>query len=283
MLSDNKAFLKTGSLIREKNPLVHCITSPIAINDCANAVLALGARPIMAEHPEEAAGITALASSLGVSLANITDARIRSSFLSGSKALELGKPSVIDVVGVNCSPMRMELARHFIKECCPAVIKGNASEIKALAGASFGESGIDTAYADRLSPDNAGSIEAMGQILYELSMQTGAVVLSSGIVDMVSDGRDIWTIENGCPSMARVTGTGCILNCIIASCLSAADSPLEAALYGTLLLGVSGEIAESLCAERNHSGLGSFHIALIDALSIAEREDLEKREKVRKL
>ena len=145
MSSDERSYLQTGDLLRQKNPLSHCITSPIAVNDCANAVLALGARPIMAEHPEEAAGITAISASLGVSLANITDARIHSIFLSGAMALEQKKPSVIDVVGVNCSPLRMGLAKRFVMECRPAVIKGNASEIRALAGASFGEAGIDTA------------------------------------------------------------------------------------------------------------------------------------------
>ena len=207
MTSDCRSFLQTGSLLRQKDPLVHCITSPIAVNDCAHACLALGARPIMAEHPEEAAGITAISSSLGVSLANITDARIHSIFLSGAKALEQEKPSVIDTVGVNCSPLRMGLARRFISECCPAVIKGNASEIRALSGASFGEAGIDTAESDRVSPDNPGSIETMGKILRDLSLRTGAVVLSSGIVDMLSDGEEVWAIENGCPAMSKVTGT----------------------------------------------------------------------------
>ena len=83
--------------------------------------------------------------------------------------------------------------------------------------------------------------------------------------------------------MARVTGTGCVLNCIIASCLAAAGSPADAALYGTLLLGVSGETAEQLCAERGLSGLGSFHVSLIDALSLADRDLLEKKGKVRRL
>ena len=283
MSSDERSFLQTGDLLRQKAPLIHCITSPIAINDCANAVLALGARPIMAEHPEEAAGITAISASLGVSLANITDARIHSVFLSGAMALEQKKPSVIDVVGVNCSPMRMGLAKRFIKECRPAVIKGNASEIRALAGASFGDAGIDTAESDRLSPDNTGAIEAMAQILSSFSARTGSAVLASGIVDMISDGRNVWTIENGCPSMARVTGTGCVLNCIIASCLAAAESPAEAALYGTLLLGVSGETAEQLCSDRGLYGLGSFHVSLIDALSLADRDLLEKKGKVRRL
>ena len=129
-------ILKTGSVLRERNPLIHCITSPIAINDCANAVLAVGARPICAEHPAEVRGITAISASLGVTLANITDARAESMMLSGDEARKRGLRSVIDVVGVNCSLFRMELAKRFVRECRPAVIKGNLSEIRALAGES---------------------------------------------------------------------------------------------------------------------------------------------------
>ena len=89
-----------------------CITSPIAINDCANAVLALGAKPIMAEHPLEVENITLMSKSLAVSLANITDARAESIMISGKAACKAGIPSVIDLVGVTCSKMRADLCKE---------------------------------------------------------------------------------------------------------------------------------------------------------------------------
>ena len=111
--------------IDSQSPLIHCITSPIAINDCANAVLALGAKPIMAEHPLEVENITLMSKSLAVSLANITDARAESIMISGKAACKAGIPSVIDLVGVTCSKMRADLAKKYITQCRPAVIKGN--------------------------------------------------------------------------------------------------------------------------------------------------------------
>ncbi len=285
-----------GTALRSADPLIHCITSPIAINDCANILLALGARPIMAEHPMEVASITAISDALSVSLANITDARIESVMIAGANALEGGKRSCIDCVGVNCSPLRMDLARRYIRECHPAVIKGNASEIRAIAGAACGVTGIDTAASDRVSRDNPGSVEAMARILLDFSKHSGAVVLASGVIDMVSDGEQVWTIENGTPRMGLVTGTGCILSCMTAAYLSVASAPSDAVLYATALLGIAGELAEEACttpqnaadglftpAVESFTGLGSFHISLIDALSMTGPGEFTRRARIRLL
>ena len=115
--------------LHDQAPLIHCITHPIVVNDCANAVLALGGRPIMAEHPAEVADISASAAALTVSLGNIKDARAESMLLAGKaiKRMEdaenAKRASVIDLVGITCSPFRMELAKRFIKECKPDVYK----------------------------------------------------------------------------------------------------------------------------------------------------------------
>ena len=106
---------KAKEAVISQAPLIHCITNPISINDCANVVLALGAKPIMAEHPKEVHEITALAKALAVNLGNITDARAESIFISGGVAKNAQIPCVIDVVGAACSALRMELAQRFIR------------------------------------------------------------------------------------------------------------------------------------------------------------------------
>ena len=152
--------------IDSQSPLIHCITSPIAINDCANAVLALGAKPIMAEHPLEVENITLMSKSLAVSLANITDARAESIMISGKAACKAGISSVIDLVGVTCSKMRADLAKKYITQCRPAVIKGNVSEIKAVCGMGFdASSGIDVSDKDKVDSANPKSIEEMSYIV----------------------------------------------------------------------------------------------------------------------
>ena len=142
---------KAKEAVISQAPLIHCITNPISINDCANVVLALGAKPIMAEHPKEVHEITALAKALAVNLGNITDARAESIFISGGVAKNAQIPCVIDVVGAACSALRMELAQRFIRECAPCVIKGNLSEIKALAGVDNAAQGIDVGQKDSVN------------------------------------------------------------------------------------------------------------------------------------
>lgn len=269
-----KAFQRARAAVKETSPLIHCITNPISINDCANAVLALGAKPIMAEHPKEVEGITEIAKALAVNLGNITDARAESIFLSGKKAAESRILSVIDVVGAACSPFRMELAQTFIRECTPAVVKGNLSEIKAIAGASYETLGIDVSPQDAVSGENRKALNRAAELVKNYAKSAGAVVTASGAIDIISDGQEVYLIENGRPEMANVTGTGCMLNVMIGTYLSVAN-PLTAALLATVTLGVSGEIADS-----SH-GTGSYRVGLMDALSTLGDKTLETKMKIR--
>lgn len=268
-------FLAMHREITGKSPLIHCITSPIAINDCANAVLAVGAKPIMAEHPAEVAGITGMAGALSVSLANITDARRESILISGKKAREKGIRSVIDVVGVTCSHFRMELANRFIRDCRPAVIKGNSSEIRALAGCAFDAVGIDAGQKDELIRENELVLEDTAAIVKEYSQKTKAVVLATGAVDILSDGEKIYLLENGSEWMAKVTGTGCVLSCLIAVYLSSRNAPAaEAAMLAATVWGIAGELAD------HENGLGSYHVGLLDELSGMTDEAIAERMRI---
>lgn len=265
------AFLEARNAVRGQSPLIHSITSPIAVNDCANAVLALGAKPIMAEHPLEVAGISAMARALTVSLANITDARAESIMIAGKV-----KRGVIDLVGVTCSPFRMELARRFIRECSPAVIKGNVSEIRAIAGADFNVSGIDVSREDAVTGENQKGLCEMAEIARKLAVSTHAAVMASGAVDIIAsaDGGAVWFVENGTEDLARVTGTGCMLTCITGTYLSVTD-PLTASVLAAVTLGLAGEMADA------GRGLGTYHIGLIDALSVMTDSQLAEGMKVR--
>ena len=129
--------------IKEKNPLIHAITNPISINQCANAVLAVGARPVMAEHPKEVLSVTLSADALLVNLGNITDARIKSIGISSKAANKHNIPFVLDAVGVACSELRRNFAKDIILQNRPAIIKGNYSEIKALEENDYKCFGVD--------------------------------------------------------------------------------------------------------------------------------------------
>ena len=137
------ALLKARNDLRETAPLIHCITNPIAINDCANGILAVGGKPIMAEHPDEVEEITCIAGALGVNIGNITDARRTSVLTSAKAAKTAGVPVSFDAVGVTCSALRRDLTHTLLREACPEILKGNDAEIRAIAGAHFESRGID--------------------------------------------------------------------------------------------------------------------------------------------
>ncbi|MEL7597833.1 MAG: hydroxyethylthiazole kinase [Clostridiaceae bacterium] len=253
--------------IKSKKPLIHCITNPISINDCANMVLAVGAKPIMAEHLLEVSEITAVSKSLGVNLGNITDNRMKSMLISGKIAFEKKIPQVIDLVGVGCSKLRLDYARKFISECHPSVIKGNMSEIKAICGIKSNSKGIDVGAGDIVTEENSDeSIE----MLKKLSLQTASVVAATGVVDIITNGTHTYLITNGCEMLSMITGTGCMLTALIASYISSGNI-LDSTVLAIALMGICGELSQ------NVKGTGSFRNDLIDNMFSISDDIIRKK------
>lgn len=255
--------------LRSRQPLIHCITNPISINDCANLILAAGGRPIMAEHPREVAEITATAAALAVNLGNITDVRMESMVLAGRAAREAGVPVVLDCVGVGCSTLRRRYAQDYLAKIHPQVAKGNLSELLCLWGARHGMSGVDADSGDKLEGETVS-------VLQEFSRLQGAVLLASGPVDGVfaPHGRR-WEVCNGHAMMSRLTGTGCMLNVLTAAFLAVGE-PEEAAVAAAAMLGICGQRAAQTA-----KGPGSLRAALLDAAYILTPEELEREAAVR--
>lgn len=251
-------LLKIRQSIKSKKPLIHCITNPISINDCANMVLAVGAKPIIAEHLLEVSEITAVSKSLGVNLGNITDNRMKSMLISGKVAFEKKIPQVVDLVGVGCSKLRLDYARKFISECHPSVIKGNMSEIKAICGIKSNSKGIDVGAGDIVTEKNSDeSIE----MLKKLSLQTASVVAATGVVDIIT---------NGCEMLSMITGTGCMLTALIESYISSGNI-LDSTVLAITLMGICGELSQ------NVKGTGSFRTELIDNMFSISDDAIRKK------
>lgn len=259
-------MLEIKSQIRVTQPLIHCITNPISINDCANVVLAAGARPIMAEHPDEVEEITLTAGTLAVNLGNITDVRMKSMMLSGKIAAQNSIPSIIDAVGVGCSKLRLEYAKKYIHENSPSVIKGNMSEIKALCGMNSHAVGIDAGKEDATTHD---TLSENLKAVQKLSSITSSVVMVTGKIDIISNGRKTYLIKNGCEMMSHITGTGCMLNVLTASYISS-GSILEGSVLSATVLGICGQLSQDA------KGPGSFKAALLDNLYNLSDEQITK-------
>ena len=264
-------LLKLRKQIKEEKPLIHCITNPISIHDCANVILAVGARPIMAEHPAEVTGITDSADALMLNLGNITDARIQSMKRSMRTAMEKNIPVLLDLVGVACSDLRLDLARELLSIGHPAVLKGNMSELLAVSGLPSHAIGIDAGEQDALTAEN---MEAVSDVLKAFSRNNQAVVLATGKQDFVTDGEQIVLIGNGTPALSGITGTGCMVGALTAAFLPGREY-LAAAVLGTALMGIAGEEAEKISR-----GSGSFQVNLLDEIYGITDEELLERLKV---
>ncbi|MBQ6931006.1 MAG: hydroxyethylthiazole kinase [Clostridia bacterium] len=247
--------------VKKAVPLVHCITNPISINQCANAVLSLGARPIMAEHPDEAAQITETADALLLNIGNITDVRMKSIQNSVQTAYRNNIPFVLDAVGAACSRLRREFALDLIKKYPPAVLKGNYSEINALCNSDYKSKGVDS--------DSELTVEDVSRIAIILAKRYKTTVLASGKTDIITDGAKLFYVRNGTSQLSCVTGTGCMLGAICA-CLLPFGGASSSAVEACAILGICGELSET------EKGSGTFLVNLIDNLSTVTDETINK-------
>ena len=245
---------------RKQQPLIHCITNPISINQCANGILAIGARPMMAEHPAEVQEITETADALMLNLGNITDARMQSMKIALQTAKERNIPVILDAVGIACSKLRRDYLAELLTIGIPTVIKGNYSEIYALHHAAHRSSGVDA--------DATLNVDSISAAAAELARKYHTTILASGKVDIVTDGTRIVHVKNGTPQLSTVTGTGCLLGALCAAYLSVCTD-MNAAITACLVLGVCGQIAET------PRGSGSFMVNLMDELSTLTAAQLD--------
>ena len=247
--------------VRDTAPLVQCITNFVTVNDCANIILAAGGSPTMAhdirEVEEAVAGVNALVCNLGA----IGD--VEAMLLAGKKANELGIPVVLDPVAAGVTTLRREASARLLSDLRFAVIRGNASEIKALASGGNGGSGVDVSAADAVTEEN---LSRTVELARGLARRTGTVAAVSGAVDIVTDGEETILLRGGCPTMARITGSGCMLTALTgAFCAASPGRPLAAAAAAMAAMGVAGEAAEARRLQ-NGTGNATFRNDLIDAV-----------------
>ncbi|MFZ4775623.1 MAG: hydroxyethylthiazole kinase [Terrimicrobiaceae bacterium] len=240
--------------IRSQHPLIHCLTNNVVKGFTANVLLAIGAAPAMVEHPEEAREFAAMADALLINLGTLDESQMTAMRRAIPSALTAGKPWVLDPVAVGALGVRTRFAEEIIAHR-PTVIRGNASEILALAGESGGGRGVDSGRDSQAARTAARALVA----------KTGATLLVTGAVDYVVDSSREFAISNGHPLLTRVTGVGCAMGAINAACLAVADSPGLASVATAVWLGVAGELAA-----KKSPHPGSFQIALLDALDAVD-------------
>lgn len=249
--------------VRATAPLVHNITNYVVMNTTANALLALGASPVMAHALEEVEAMASIAGSLVVNIGTLSPHWVEAMAAAMTRAAQRGIPIVLDPVGAGATPYRTQALRRLLEAAAPSVIRGNASEIMALRDGSTATKGVD-------STQSSGT--ALGAAA-ELARELGGVVVVSGAVDYVVDGGDrpTATVSNGHEMMTWVTGLGCTASALVGAFAAVVDDPARAAVSAMCVLGVAGQMAAAKA-----QGPGTLQLHLLDALHALGADDLAR-------
>ncbi len=251
--------------VRAEAPVVHNITNYVVMNTTANALLAIGASPVMAHAPQEVEEMVGIARALVLNIGTLSDPWIEAMSLAGRAARRRGIPIVLDPVGAGATSYRTTTARRLLSELSPTIVRGNPSEILALCSEVAGTRGVDSVQ---------GAEESL-EAAHAISEAHGCVVSVSGPTDIIVSAASVARVHNGVPMMTRVTGMGCTASALTGALVAVTSSPFIAATQTMIVLGVAGELA----AERA-AGPGSFQVQLFDALSSLEPDGLERRARV---
>jgi hydroxyethylthiazole kinase len=244
--------------LRETAPLVHCLTNTVVQAITANALLAAGAAPAMVDAPQEAGDFAVVASAVLINVGTVHERTAEAMRLAARSAGAAGTPWVLDPVAVGGLAYRTALAGELVA-LRPTVVRGNASEVMALAGAGAGGRGVDS---------TAGADDA-AEAAAALALRTGGVVAVSGAVDLLTDGRRTVRVGGGSVLLTRTTGAGCALGALVAAYLAVTDDPLSGAAAAHAHVALAAERAAAVAG-----GPGTFAPAWLDALDAIDGETL---------
>lgn len=270
---------------RERVPLIHNLTSYVVANDCANITLACGASPIMAEELTEVEEIVSAAAALVMNTGILTEVRLTAMLAAGKRANYLERPVILDPVGAGVSRFRTYAVLSLIKDIRVQVIRGNNSEIRklheiysqnkgeaAVESPSIGK-GVDASELDIIREEE---LDKHIRTAKELAGYTGAIVVITGAIDIITDGTRVRLIHNGVAMLRQVTGSGCMLSSVIgAYCGANPRACLDACTAAAGAIGLCGEYAYEKI-QRRQEGSASLRCYLIDGMSQLSGKELQR-------
>lgn len=245
--------------LRAAKPLVVNITNNVVTNTTANALLALGASPAMTHHPVDAAELAALAGAVVCNMGTPGEENVAAMLAAAAAARDAGVPVIFDPVAAGVTSRRREVARAMLDAGPVAAIRGNASEILALAGEKAAAKGADSRH------DSLEAAEAAARLAGRL----GCVVCVSGVVDVVTDGARRRDLAGGHALMPLVTGLGCTATAFVGAFTAVADDYFSATLHAMAVMAAAGSLAGAGAA-----GPGSFFTRFLDAAYCLTEADI---------
>lgn len=260
------SIIKLLEQLRLEKPLIHNITNLVVMNNTANALLAIGASPVMVHSPLEVREVVDLAQALVINIGTLSEATAEAMLVATEHANTNGRPWVLDPVGAGISAFRNDLLSNLL-DLKPTVIRGNASEIMTLYNSNQPNTkGVDS------TTDSRDALQ-FGKSLQE---QTGSIICISGAVDYILSEQYRVEVYNGHPLMTQVTGLGCSATALIGAFLGITDRYFEAAAAGVSILSLAGELAAQIA-----SGPGSLQLNLYDALYQLDAKGLKSNLKIK--
>lgn len=259
--------------IKNKKPRIHSITNYVTVNDVANAILAIGGQPIMADEISEVAQIQTNCDALNLNMGTLNQQRVETMIEAGKQANKLCHPIILDPVGVGASSFRIQSAKRLLQHIHFDVIKGNMSEIKTLVFDVKMTSGVDQLESDKVNDEQ---LETLIPVLKEYAKKMQTILVITGEIDLVLNEKSCYIIKNGHEKMSSYTGSGCQLSGLI-SCFVAANQNhiLEAVALAVMVYGISGEIAAQ-CLLENEGNI-TYKNRVIDILSIVDYQMIKEK------
>ncbi len=251
--------------IREEAPLIHNITNYVVMNTTANALLALGASPVMAHAIEEVKEMASHARALVINIGTLSAVWVEAMVKAGQEAGRRGIPIILDPVGSGATHFRTSVAQRLLEEISPTIVRGNASEIRSLIRTGQGAKGVDSMHRP----------EEILEEARELSISRQCVISVSGPTDLIVARDSLIRISNGHPMMPRITGLGCTATALTGAFAAVNPSPFQAAAHAMAVMGIAGEMAAEHAV-----GPGSFQMHFLDALYLLQKSDVELRLKM---
>jgi hydroxyethylthiazole kinase len=258
-MSTKEELINDLKLLREKSPLVHNITNYVVMNNTANALLAIGASPVMAHSVDEVEDMVKIASSLVINIGTLSKKWVKGMLLANKAAHKKGIPVVLDPVGAGATPYRNEVCAKIMEEFCPTIIRGNASEILSLSLPSTKTKGVD----------NLEKTEDTIEFAMDLANNYHSIIVISGPVDYITDGHRVEMVKGGSPLMTKVTGMGCTATAIIGAFAAINPDPFKAAMHAMTVMNIAGEMAAEIA-----KGPGTMQLQFLDTLYNLSEEDI---------
>ena len=259
-------IVKAVEEVRATNPMAGSVTNTVTIDFVANAQLAVGGSAAMVYLPDEGECLVAAGGAVYLNMGTQFPIYTETIPRTAAAAFNAGKPWVIDPVGIGIGQQRTDLLLE-VKQYKPTIIRGNASEIIALASL-WNLEGTTEDLSRARGVDSTDEVAAARDAAVALARYTGGAVAVSGQTDLVSNGEVVAYSHGGSSLMSKVTGFGCSQGGVLAVYACVAD-PFTAALAGVAHYNIAGRRAEELA-----SAPASFKVAFIDELYKVSPEEI---------